>query len=224
MIKINIITCLSLLTDIFFSWINSNSIELLGTALGILYIFLSIKQNIFTWPAGLLSSLLYIIVFYQSGFYADMGLQFYYVFISIYGWYNWLKGDREAPARKTEKSELPVKKLTKKVIIQLTVAFVLIYIVILFILLKFTDSTVPFMDTLTTALSITATWMLAEKYIEHWLIWIFVDIVSAGLYVYKGLWPTVILFLIYTVLAVAGYREWKKSLNCFSNNYKILNR
>ncbi len=215
---------MSLLTDIFFSWINSNSIELLGTALGILYIFLSIKQNIFTWPAGLLSSLLYIIVFYQSGFYADMGLQFYYVFISIYGWYNWLKGDREAPARKTEKSELPVKKLTKKVIIQLTVAFVLIYIVILFILLKFTDSTVPFMDTLTTALSITATWMLAEKYIEHWLIWIFVDIVSAGLYVYKGLWPTVILFLIYTVLAVAGYREWKKSLNCFSNNYKILNR
>jgi nicotinamide mononucleotide transporter len=68
------------------------------------------------------------------------------------------------------------------------------------------------MDSLTTALSITATWMLAKKYIEHWLIWIFVDIFSAGLYVYKGLWPTVILFIVYTVMAVIGYLEWKKDL------------
>jgi nicotinamide mononucleotide transporter len=68
------------------------------------------------------------------------------------------------------------------------------------------------MDSLTTALSITATWMLAKKYIEHWLIWIFVDLFSAGLYVYKELWPTVILFLVYTVMAVVGYIEWKKDL------------
>jgi nicotinamide mononucleotide transporter len=68
------------------------------------------------------------------------------------------------------------------------------------------------MDSLTTALSITATYMLAKKFIEHWLIWIFVDIFSAGLYVYKNLWPTVILFLVYTVMAVIGYKSWKKDL------------
>ncbi|NLO03149.1 MAG: nicotinamide mononucleotide transporter [Bacteroidales bacterium] len=200
------------MTEIFLNWINNNIVELLGAALGILYIFFSIKQNIFTWPTGLLTSLLYIIVFFRSGFYADMGLQFYYVFISIYGWYYWLKGGRQAAGTDNAKSELPVKRVPRKVMLKLAVIFILIYVAILFILLKFTDSTVPFMDTLTTALSIIATWMLAKKYIEHWLIWIFVDIVSAGLYVYKSLWPTVILFIIYTILAVAGYREWKKSL------------
>lgn len=68
------------------------------------------------------------------------------------------------------------------------------------------------MDTLTTALSIVATWMLAKKYIEHWIIWIFVDLVSSGLYIYKSLWPTVILFLVYTFMAFLGYFEWKKDL------------
>ncbi len=200
------------MADIIFNWVINNSIELLGAALGILYIFLSIKQNIFTWPAGLLTSALYIVVFYQSGFYADMGLQFYYVFISIYGWYHWHKGDIHSDAGQNEKAELPVKKLTRKVTVKIITAFLLIYMAILFILLKYTDSTVPFMDTLTTALSIIATWMLAEKYIEHWLIWIFADLISAGLYIYKGLWPTVLLFLIYTAMAVAGYLEWKKTL------------
>jgi nicotinamide mononucleotide transporter len=201
------------MADIFFNWIDNNLIEMLGAALGILYIFFSIKQNIFTWPAGLLTSILYIIVFFQSGFYADMGLQFYYVFISIYGWYHWLKGGSKPVGNQDKKTELPVKKVTIKMTLKLFIAFVLIYIIILFILLNYTDSTVPFMDTLTTALSIIATWMLAEKYIEHWLIWIFTDILSAGLYVYKGLWPTVILFLVYAVMAIEGYREWKKSLN-----------
>ena len=196
--------------DLVFSWINNNIIEVLGTVLGILYILFSIKQNIFTWPSGLLSSLLYIIVFFQSGFYADMGLQFYFVFISIYGWYHWLKG--ETKSNINEKSELPVKRLKYNLALHLIIAFTLIFITILFILLKNTDSTVPFMDTLTTALSIVATWMLAKKYIEHRLIWIFVDIMSAGLYIYKNLWPTVLLFTIYTIMAVAGYREWKKSL------------
>jgi len=71
---------------------------------------------------------------------------------------------------------------------------------------------VPYMDSITTALSIVATWMLARKYIEHWLMWIFIDAFSAGLYVYKGLWPTVILFIVYTVMAALGYFEWKKDL------------
>ena len=68
------------------------------------------------------------------------------------------------------------------------------------------------MDSLTTALSIVATWMLARKYLEHWLIWIFVDSFSSGLYIYKNLWPTVILFLVYTIMAALGYLEWNKDL------------
>lgn len=188
-------------------WLLSNKIELLGAILGLFYIVFSIRQSILTWPTGLLTSAFYIVVFLKSGFYADMGLQVYYVAISIYGWYFWLKGKRKISEKK-----IPVRSTSKRLWLKLGVIFLLIYAAILFILLNFTDSTVPFMDTLTTALSIIATWMLARKYIEHWIIWIFVDLVSSGLYVFKNLWPTVILFLVYTFMAFLGYLEWKKDL------------
>ena len=195
------------MADLFLEWLSGNKIELLGAILGILYIFFSIRQNILTWPTGLITSVLYVIVFFQSKFYADMGLQVYYVVISIYGWYFWLKGS------KSDKNiHVPVKKTSRKLWVKLLVASILIYGLILIVLLKLTDSDVPFMDSLTTALSIVATWMLARKYLEHWLIWIFVDAFSSGLYVYKNLWPTVILFIVYTIMAVLGYFEWNKDL------------
>lgn len=192
------------MTETILAWIISNKIELLGTILGILYIFFSIKQNILTWPTGLLASALYIFVFLNSKLYADMGLQVYYVLISIYGWYFWLKGKKNKDA-----DHVPVKKVSKQLWIKLAAISILIYFAILF-LLNFTDSDIAHLDSLTTALSIVATWMLARKYLEHWLIWIFVDLFSSGMYVYKNLWPTVILFLIYTVMAYVGYVEWKK--------------
>jgi nicotinamide mononucleotide transporter len=188
-------------------WLLSNKIELLGAILGILYVVLSIRQNIFTWPTGLLTSVLYIVVFYKSALYAAMSLQVYYVFISIYGWYFWLRGKNS-----NNKLQAPVQKINKQFLLRIGAVTVLIYGFILFILINFSDSDVPFMDSLTTSLSITATWMLARKYIEHWIIWIFVDIVSSGLYIYKNLWPTVVLFSVYTVMAFIGYVEWKKDL------------
>lgn len=188
-------------------WLLVNKIELLGAILGVLYIRFSIKQNIFTWPTGILTSALYIVVFFNSALYAAMGLQFYYVAISIYGWYYWLNGKKA-----DNKSLLPVRRVKKKLWVQLGVISILLYFSILFVLVKFSDSDVPFMDSLTTTLSITATWMLARKYIENWVIWIFVDFASIGLYIYKSLWPTVILFVVYTVLAFFGYIEWKKDL------------
>ena len=188
-------------------WLFINRIELLGAILGILYVFLSIRQNIFTWPTGLLTSALYIVVFYKSALYASMGLQVYYVFISIYGWYFWLR------KKSTEhKSQVPVQKTNKQLLLKIGAITILIYGFILFILINFSDSDVPFIDSLITSLSITATWMLARKYIEHWIIWIFVDIVASGLYIYKNLWPTAVLFLVYTAMAFIGYVEWKKDL------------
>jgi len=190
--------------DLILEWLANNKIELLGAILGILYILFSIRQSILTWPTGLITSALYVLVFFQSKFYADMGLQVYYVLISIYGWYYWVKG------KKSNNVSVPVKTVNKKLGLTLSLITILLYFGILAILLNFTDSDVPYMDSLTTALSITATWMLARKYIEHWLIWIFVDLFSTGLYIYKELWPTVVLFLVYSAMAVLGYIEWKK--------------
>ena len=186
-------------------WISENYIEILGAILGIVYIFFSIRQNILTWPVGLLTSILYVWVFLVSKLYADMGLQIYYVVISIYGWYEWLHGNQN-----NTQSTLKVSRLTTKLGSILSLITAMIFVLIWIILKNFTDSTVPVADALATALSLVATWMLARKILEHWLIWIFVDIFSIGLFWYKELYPTVLLFVVYTVLAVVGFIEWKK--------------
>ncbi|WP_297089573.1 nicotinamide riboside transporter PnuC [uncultured Draconibacterium sp.] len=192
------------MTNIIVEWLLDNKIELLGAILGLSYIYFSIKQHILTWPTGLLTSLLYVIVFYNSKLYADMGLQAYYVVISIYGWYFWVKG------KKQNEKKVAVKSTRKILWIKLLVVSIILYAILYYVLCKYTNSDVPHMDSMTTALSLVATWMLARKYLEHWLIWIFVDAFSVGLYLYKGLWATVFLFIVYTVMAVLGYLEWKK--------------
>lgn len=193
------------MTDSLLDWLVANYVEVLGAVLGLLYIFLSIRQHIFTWPVGLLTSALYVYVFWVSKFYADMLLQVYYVGVSIYGWYHWLKGNP-----KSGKDELEVSKTPTGLYLPLILVTAVLFALFLFGLKYYTDSPVPFGDSLTTAMSIVATWMLARKYIEHWLIWIFVDFFSAFLYGFKELWPTVILFLVYTIMAALGYRHWRE--------------
>lgn len=189
-------------------WLSGNYIELLGAILGITYVFFSIRQNILTWPVGLLTSVLYVWVFFVSKLYADMGLQLYYVVISIYGWYEWLNGNKSDQSK-----TLKVSRLTLKLGIVLAFVSILIFLLIWYILKYYTDSPVPRADALATSLSIIATWMLARKILEHWLVWIFVDAFSIGLFWYKDLLPTVFLFVVYTVMAVVGYVEWKKELS-----------
>nr|WP_319266332.1 nicotinamide riboside transporter PnuC [uncultured Draconibacterium sp.] len=194
------------MTDIVLEWLLGNYIEILGAILGLAYIVFSIKQHIFTWPTGLLTSALYVVVFFNARLYADMGLQVYYVIISIYGWYFWITG------KKQNEKKVAVKTTRKVLWIKLAVVSAALYELLLFILSNYTNSDVPHMDSITTSLSIVATWMLARKYLEHWLLWVFIDAFSAGLYVYKGLWATVILFIVYTIMAWLGYVEWKKDL------------
>ena len=188
-------------------WISNNYIELLGLIFGLLYILLSIKQNIWCWPVGFITSALYIYVFFVTKFYADMGLQVYYLIVSVYGWYYWMFG-----AKSKKEDDLKISKMNIRLGIYLFLANLILFAVIAYILVNYTDSEVPYWDAFTTAASFVATWMLARKIIEHWIIWIIVDSVSLGLYIYKGLYPTVILFAVYTVLAIFGYIEWKKEL------------
>jgi len=204
-------------------WIQEHFIEIFGAITGIIYVFLEIKRNIWLWPLGIVTSSVYIYVFYHSGFYADMGLQWYYLFISVYGWIIWSRakkiknaGSREQGAgsreqrRGREEKEIVISNIKYRQIIVLSLITGFLFVGIWYILTRFTDSTIPGWDAFTTALSITATWMLARKIIEHWYLWIAVNIVSVGLYIYKGLYPTVFLFVVYAVMAVVGYIEWRK--------------
>jgi nicotinamide mononucleotide transporter len=188
------------------SWFFENYIEVFGSIFGLIYLYFSIKQIIWLWPVGIISSLLYIFVFYKSKFYADMSLQVYYLVVSIYGWFYWEK-DKEQQHDETH----VVSSSVKEWFIFVFITF-LLTVAIGYGLDNFTDSPLPYWDTFTTAGSIVATWMLARKYIDQWLFWIVVDFVSMGTYIYKSLYPTVILFAVYTVMAYIGYKSWKKDL------------
>ncbi len=188
------------------AWMTEHWAELSGMLLGIGYVVLSVRQKILAWPLGLLSSLVYVLVFSQSGFYAGMGLQGYYVFISIYGWVTWKKGSDNPSGM------LEVSRMGKTLALKTLLATALFCTAIFFVLKYWTDSPVPFGDAFTTSLGIVATWMMARKILENWLVWIVSDTVAICLYLFRGLELTAILYLAYASLAVTGYLQWKKSI------------
>lgn len=184
-------------------WLLQHWVETTAAILGTIYLLLSIRQHIGLWFFGLLTSALYIYVFLAEKFYADMALQVYYVVISIYGWIHWKYG-------KDNDKKLPVTSCGVRLFYALTGSWLILWIAMSAFLKYFTDSPVPVGDGFTTAGSIVATWMLARKIKEHWIFWVIIDFVSLALYLNKQMYPTSILFAVYTIMAVVGYIEWTK--------------
>ena len=180
-------------------------LEFVGLVIGLVYLYLEYKANIWLWPVGVVMPLVYIVIFYESKFYADMGIYIYYFFASIYGWYIWSKSTKKA-------DEVLISHLPHRYLGKLAVIFLVIFAAITFVLIRFTDSPVPYGDSFTTTLSILAMWMLAHKYIEQWLLWIVVNVVSTGLYFWKGLDTTAVLFVVYSIIPIFGYIKWKKMI------------
>lgn len=225
-------------------WMIDNRIEILGAAAGIIYVILEIRQNVWLWPVGIVTSAFYIIVFFTSRFYADMSLQVYYLVVSCAGWYWWMKGTRQGAgsmeqgagsagqgaegigqdagqeeenggqgAKSGEQGErLNVTRLKLRMGMVLAGVFVLLYFVMWLVLSKLTDSPVPEWDSFITSLSIVATWMLARKIYEHWFLWIIVNLASASIFLSRGLYPTMVLYIIYLIMSFAGLKAWKSSL------------
>jgi nicotinamide mononucleotide transporter len=211
-------------------WIINNYIEVFGAVTGILYVFLEIRQTIWLWPVGIITSGVYIWVFFTGKLYADMSLQGYYLVISILGWYWWGRGlgirdqgsgireeERRGEGEKGrrgegEKEELHVARLKFRTGVILAIVFSLLFAVLWLLLGRFTDSPVPGWDSFITSLSIIATWMLARKIYEHWFLWIVVNTVATGLFLTRGLYPTVILYFVYGVMSFAGLKAWRKTI------------
>ena len=186
-----------------------NWVEITGAVLSLIYLYLSIREKSALWIFGFISSLLYIFVFYRSKLYADMSLSFYYLGVSVYGWINWQRN-----ADTTQHTKLQITRINGKMqMLQYVLGIVVTYLAYYLILQYLTDSPIPVADSVVGALSVIATWMLAKKKIENWLVWIVVDAFAAGLYFYKELYPTAILFVVYTCMAFVGYNQWKRSLN-----------
>jgi nicotinamide mononucleotide transporter len=201
------------------NWLSDNYIEVFGALTGIIYVFLEIRQTIWLWPVGIITSAVYIWVFFTSKFYADMSLQGYYLVISCLGWYWWSgrerrkRGEGETRGIGDEENRgLPVTRLNLRTGIILIIVFAVLYVLIWLVLSRLTDSPVPGWDSFITSLSIVATWMLARKIYEHWFIWIVVNSVSAVLFFSRGLYPTMLLYFVYGFMSFVGIIAWRKTI------------
>ena len=189
-------------------YLAKNWLEVAGAVLSLIYLYLSIREKSALWIFGFISSVLYIFVFYESKLYADMSLSFYYLGVSVFGWINWQRKDKESHTTQLHITRIKQQKELFQYIAGIFVTYLIYYIILEYL----TDSPIPIADSVVGSLSVVATWMLAKKKIENWLVWIVVDAFAAGLYFYKELYPTAVLFVVYTVMAVVGYNQWKKTL------------
>ena len=186
-------------------------IELLGTAVGIVYLWQEYHASIHLWTTSIIMPAIYLYIYYNAGLYADFGINIYYLAIALYGWLAW-RYNFSIRGRKSDSKELTVSHIGKKRLSLLVVLFLLLWAGTALILTGFTDSTVPLSDAFTTSLSIVGMYMLARKYVEQWCVWLVVDIASSALYVYKELYFTAALYAVYAIIAIFGYRKWKEMI------------
>lgn len=196
-------------------WIAENIVEVFGAVTGIAYVILEIRRNILLWPLGIITSAVYIYVFGREGFYANMGLQVYYLAISIYGWYMW----RRQPVADQPDGKSDVRRIGAATAVWCTVFLFVLWAGLWFLLDRATDSPVPVWDGLIASLSVVATWMLTRKYLEQWYVWILANAIAVVVYITCGLYPTAVLFMVYFIMAIIGVREWSRHKVIDSREY-----
>ncbi|MDR0750531.1 MAG: nicotinamide riboside transporter PnuC [Tannerellaceae bacterium] len=185
-------------------------LEYFGVATGLLYMALEIKQHPALWVVGFVTSLVYVFVFFLAKLYADMGLQAWYVLMSVYGFRLWTKADSSGEESAPAPGGIVYRHANAPALLTIVLAIAAIHFSLYGLLVAFTDSPIPHGDAFITAVGIVATWMLARRIIEHWYLWIIVNAVSVYIYYLRALYPTMFLYLCYTLLAAAGLYTWIK--------------
>ncbi len=184
-------------------------LEILGTVIGVLYLYYEYRADWKVWIAGIIMPSISLYVYWNAGLYADFGIDIYYLLAALYGWYMWRFSNR---GKARDGKEIPITHTPLRMYPLLVLAFAACYVGIGWILVHYTDSTVPWWDSFTTALSIIGMWMMARKWLEQWWAWVVVDAVSSSLYLYKDLYFYAALYGLYTIIAFFGYRAWKRKM------------
>ena len=185
------------------SFLAAHWLDMLTTALGLAYILLEYRASIWLWAVGFAMQSLGIVLYYQKGLYADCGMEFYYLAMTVYGYWRWVRGG-------TAKKALPIRNFPKRLVLPWLLIIAAVWAAIYWLLVTFTNSNVPLADSFTTALSIVGIWALAHKYLEQWFIWIAVDVVTSVLYFYKDIPFKASLYALYVVIAIFGYLKWRR--------------
>ena len=181
-------------------------LDIVTTVLGLAYILFEYRASVWMWLIGFMMQALGIVLYYQKGLYADCGMEFYYLAMTVYGYWKWVHGS----GRTNNGSPLQIRHFPRKLILPWLGIIAAVWLVIYLILVNFTNSTVPVADSFTTALSIIGIWALAHKYLEQWFIWIAVDVVTCGLYFYKDIPFKASLYALYVIIAIFGFFKWRK--------------
>lgn len=189
----------------FATWFAAHGLELTAVLFGIVSVLLSVQQNIWSWPTALVNVALSFALFYKSGLYSDMGLQVIYFALSIYGWYQWLYGG-------VGKTELRVSRATAQIAGVLVGIGVVFWIALARITARLPGVALPYLDAALVTGSLAAQWMMTRKLLENWALWIALDVVYVGMFIYKGLYFLAANYAVYLALAVMGHRAWKRSL------------
>ena len=180
-------------------------LEAAGVVFGVVYVVLAIRQSVWCWPAGLANAGLFLAVFFHARLYGAAALQGGYLVLSVYGWWQWLRGGERH-------GQLRVSRTPLRWALGLG-AFVVVATLGLGLYLgRGTDEALPFPDAATTAASLAAQWMTTRKWLENWLVWIVVNVAYVAIYLSQRLYPTAGLYALFLVMAVLGYREWRASL------------
>ena len=188
-----------------FNYFAQNWIEITAVIFAILYLVLAVKQNIFCWFFGILSSILYFFIMRSAGLYMEAYLQIFYVCMGFYGWSQWRKGLRN-------ESSFIVNTWSSSQHFLSVSMILLLSIISGSLLSSFTNAVMPFWDALVTWGAVVATYMVAKKLLENWLYWLVIDSISILLFISRDLWLTALLFGFYIVIIIFGYRSWHKIL------------
>jgi nicotinamide mononucleotide transporter len=179
-------------------------LEGVAAVFGVVSVYLSTRQNIWSWPTAIVNVGLYTVVFYQGRLYGQMGLQPVYLALSVYGWYQWLHGGER-------RSELKVSRAPGRIWL-VVAAFNLTAWLLLAAILRRTDAALPWLDALLTTTSLVAQWMMTRKILDNWLLWIAVDVVYVPMFISQKLYATAMLYAAFLVLAIRGFVDWRRSL------------
>ena len=182
-------------------------LDILTTVLGLIYIWLEYRASIALWFVGVIMPALDVWLYWSHGLYGDAGMAVYYTLAAVYGFYIW-----KFKKTRKQKQSLPIIHLPRRQYLPATLFFLFAWGATYYILVNWTNSTVPLLDSFTNALSFVGMWALARKYLEQWFFWIVVDAVCCFLYVQKGIPFKAGLYGLYVVIAIAGYYKWKQML------------
>lgn len=176
-------------------------LEIVAALMGVFSVWLTIRQHILCWPTGLVMVGLYIWIFFDAKLYSDAALQVVYVVLCSYGWYHWARGG-------LRESGLLVTRLASAAFACWIVGGILGSLGLGYVMSTRTDASFPYLDAVTTVLSLIAQFLMTRKKLESWIFWICVDVLAIGIYAAKGLQVTALLYGLFLVLAVLGLRAW----------------